>query len=97
LSRIAGGKKPHLAALWAAKPIQTGKERLLPPLEVQAAVPGAGRASFCTVRWVPDLERCRRDRGQSSKDIVEAALFLASSIWKTGCKRLSLLFKGTLT
>ena len=35
--------------------------------------------------------------GQSSEESVEAARFLASSIWKMGCKRLSHLFRGALT
>ena len=35
--------------------------------------------------------------GQGSEENVEAARFLASSIWKLGCKRLSHLFRGALT
>ena len=35
--------------------------------------------------------------GHGSEESVEAARFLASSSLKTGCKRLSHLFRGALT
>ncbi len=58
--RGAGGKQPHPVPLWAVEPMPTRAASAPPPLEVRAAVQGAGSAFVRAVLWAPQVERYRR-------------------------------------